>query len=31
MVVVVDDVEEEEVERGGDHGARPGGGFDAQT
>ena len=28
MVVVVDDVEEEEVERGGDHGARPGGGFD---
>ena len=27
VVVVVDDVEEE-VERGGDHGARPGGGFD---
>ena len=31
MVVVVDDVEEEEVERGGDHGARPGGGFDVKT
>ena len=28
VVVVVDDVGEEVVERGGDHGARPCGGFD---